>query len=279
MRIQMNGRGLVAMALALAASWALLQERGVDWIQRFRRDPRKLVEWLLHIGFPRHYLTNRVVLDIFGDLLEQTQLGSAKVGGRSDGFKGSPEEVERQALEELSRMTGLYGVKKKVEELRALAKWNRDRAVPVQGTHHLCLVGNPGTGKTTIGKVIAGIYYAYGIVPSPDVRFTSRQELVEQYIGHTEKRTKQVIADSIGKTLFVDEAYLLNGGSGNDFGHQAIGVLIEAMENLRDRMCVIVAGYPDKMREFVDSNPGMASRLRATIEFEDYGATELMSNL
>src|SRR5699024_1575762 len=135
--------------------------------------------------------------------------------------------------------------------------------------------GNPGTGKTTVADIIAKLYYQLDSMPTPNVKGVDRSDLVGSYIGHTEKQTKEIIEQSMGGVLFIDEAYQLVGTSEHDFGKQAIDTLITYLTEHRDKFILILAGYTNEMEDFFAVNPGLRSRIPNYIVFPDYNADEI----
>ena len=195
--------------------------------------------------------------------------------------KGEKKEPEKSAMEELDELIGLGTIKEDVKELVALVKMQKMReakgmkTVPV--SLHLVFSGNPGTGKTTVARILARLYKEIGVLSKGQLVEVDRSGLVAGFVGQTAIKTQDKIKEAMGGILFIDEAYTLNkeGGQG-DFGQEAIDTILKAMEDNRKDLVVIVAGYTDLMKKFVESNPGLKSRFNKYMEFPDYTADELI---
>ena len=185
-------------------------------------------------------------------------------------------------LQKLNALVGLKNVKKQVQRLFAFVRLQRIRSsagskVPTGFSQHLVFTGNPGTGKTAVARIVADLYCSLGITPSNHIVEVDRAGLVAGYVGQSAIKTLEVLESALGGVLFIDEAYALaQSEHRNDFGHEVIDTLLKFMEDHRDQMVVIVAGYPEPMKRFIDSNPGLRSRFNHFIEFEDYTPTELV---
>lgn len=179
-----------------------------------------------------------------------------------------------ESEKELNRLVGLSNVKDSVKKIRAYMLANKD-AGPLN--LHMCFYGNPGTGKTEVARIIAGILYENKILPSNKVVEVDRGGLIGQYVGETPQKTMQAIRRAMGGVLFIDEAYALipRDGGAWDYGQEAIATLIKAMEDYRGEFCVIFAGYKRQMLEMLSSNPGFKSRIQFELDFPNYDRTEL----
>lgn len=185
-------------------------------------------------------------------------------------------------LEQLDReLVGLVPVKTRIREIAALLLVAKARAKlgisSGSPSLHMCFTGNPGTGKTTVAMRMAEILHRLGYVRKGHLVAVTRDDLVGQYIGHTAPKTKEVLKRAMGGVLFIDEAYYLyRPENERDYGMEAIEILLQVMENQRDDLVVILAGYKDRMDRFFQSNPGMASRIAHHIDFPDYSEDELL---
>ena len=197
----------------------------------------------------------------------------------------APEEEKTETIDELKAelagYIGLEGVKKEVSNLinmMTVWKMRQEHGLPnVDMSLHMVFSGNPGTGKTMIARLMARIYKTLGVLSKGQLVEVDRSGLVAGYVGQTATKTQEVIDKAKGGVLFIDEAYALNGGGENDFGQEAIDTLLKAMEDNREDLVVIVAGYDGLMDRFIHSNPGLESRFNRYLHFDDYTLDEMLA--
>lgn len=191
-----------------------------------------------------------------------------------------PAEPIETLLAELDELVGLAGVKAEVRRLTSLLQVQQlraERGLPTfETSHHLVFTGNPGTGKTTVARLLSRIYRSLGLVTKGHLVETDRSALVAGYVGQTATKTRTVLETALGGTLLVDEAYALARGGEHDFGREAVDTLVKFMEDHRDDLAIVVAGYPQEMQDFIDTNPGLHSRFTRTLAFADYSTDELV---
>ena len=192
----------------------------------------------------------------------------------------SKEERLAEAREKLDQLIGLDGIKDQIQTLTNFLKMERQReeaGLPTtRPSLHMAFVGNPGTGKTTVARIVAEIYGGLGVLEKGHLVETDRSGLVAEYAGQTGPKTNAKIDEAIDGVLFIDEAYTLIDENGQDqYGREAVQTLLKRMEDQRDRLVVILAGYPNEMEKMIRSNPGLSSRVGTTMHFEDYDPTSL----
>jgi len=204
-----------------------------------------------------------------------------RVEASSDDGHAVPHALRQLAAgRSLERLVGLGGVKRVVCELAACAVVQRRRAarglINVDPALHMVFAGNPGTGKTTVARLLGDILKELDVLPRGHLVEVERADLVGQYVGHTAQKTRDQLRRALGGVLFVDEAYSLSRGGERDFGKEAVDALVKAMEDHRHELVIILAGYPREMVRFMSSNPGLVSRVPLQLTFPDYTRTELL---
>jgi len=194
--------------------------------------------------------------------------------------KTPPEGPLADIFHELDQLIGLDNIKELVHEIYAVLQIGKYRAEAGLANnpqvYHMIFKGNPGTGKTTVARIIARMFHAMGFLSKGQFIEVERADLVGEYIGHTALKTRELIKKALGGVLFIDEAYSLARGGEKDFGKEAIDALVKGMEDHKDRFILILAGYPNEMDYFLATNPGLPSRFPIQVEFEDYTIDQLL---
>ncbi|KYC38099.1 AAA family ATPase [Scytonema hofmannii PCC 7110] len=248
------------------------------FIDYSRLKYRKAVEWAtvekLSVWIAAENCSLKHWYDRFQEAREISQTEARRLGWLSGNIS------TQSALERLEQMIGLDSVKQTIRRRMRSLEVERERARQGLTTEpprlHMVFKGNSGTGKTTVSRLIGEIYRDLGLLRRGHVLEVAGRDLVAGYVGQTAIRTNEIIDEALDGVLFIDEAYTLNQGGDNDFGQEAINTLLKRMEDERHRLAVIVAGYPERMKEFINSNPGLERRFPTEIFFDDYTPEELL---
>lgn len=194
---------------------------------------------------------------------------------------GPDSQRVQEIMQELHTLVGLQGVKKLIAEIYAYVEIQRrrqkEKLVTEPQVLHMIFKGNPGTGKTTVARIIGRLFKELGVLPRGHLVEVERADLVGEYIGHTAQKTREQIKKALGGILFIDEAYSLARGGEKDFGKEAIDAMVKGMEDHRDNLVLILAGYRQEMEWFIESNPGLRSRFPLQISFSDYSTQDLLA--
>lgn len=211
---------------------------------------------------------------------------------RSEGWrpseKNAPERRDpaftpniQEILGELDSLIGLREIKKLIREIYAYVeiqkRRQREKLLSEPQVWHMIFKGNPGTGKTTVARIIGRLFKEMGVLPKGHLVEVERADLVGEYIGHTAQKTREQLKRALGGVLFIDEAYSLARGGNRDFGKEAIDVLVKGMEDNKDNLVLILAGYREEMDWFIETNPGLRSRFPIHLSFPDYSTEELLA--
>lgn len=224
------------------------------------------VRAIIHSSYFLTHTDEDQLFELYNKMLDLDVYGYMKVN------KGTTFQIGKSE-KQLSALIGLREIKESIQKIKAFALANKNSD---DLNLHMCFYGNPGTGKTEVARIIAGILYENKLLPTDKVIETDRSGLVAGYVGQTAMKTMDKIMDAMGGVLFIDEAYsLVQSDSNGDYGHEAVATLIKAMEDYRGRFCIILAGYRNPMQELIATNPGFQSRIQFELDFPNYSRDEL----
>lgn len=215
-----------------------------------------------------------------GGLGSQGTTENGKLGDLQQSEAEAPVQTVEECLAELNALVGLDAVKSQVTKFLAMQQANLVRRNAGQPTIplslHLVFTGDPGTGKTTVARIVGKLYRAAGLLPKGQLVETDRSGLVAGFVGQTALKVNELVEQANGGILFIDEAYSLARSAGEDFGVEAIAALVKAMEDRRETLAVIAAGYKSEMDGFINANPGLRSRFQTFVDFPNYSASEML---
>ncbi len=243
------------------------QKNELDIIERFKRGEIRITEaFNLLMGLEQ------------AD--SKSKAATPAIVNPSKGKDATEQNILEELLIEMDRLVGLQEVKSLIKEFIAflqIQKIRRDYSLKTQPVvMHMIFKGNPGTGKTTMARIIGKIFKELGFLKNGELTEVERADLVGEYIGHTAQKTRKIIHRAMGGVLFVDEAYSLARGGEKDFGKEAIDTMVKAMEDHKDELVIILAGYRDEMDYFLESNPGLHSRFAIKLDFPNYSIDQLV---